>query len=230
MAAALALAALGGWAVAALAVVAAVRLRRRLELVGDAAHELRGPATALVFAVAALRRDPAAARWAPRIDGQLDRLAVGLADLEAARSGCAAQARREPVLLERVVRTAVDAWRAPFAAAGRDLALCWEAGPEHVAADPGRLAQALGNLLANAAEHGRGPVAVSVFRSGAGTVRIEVRDAGGRGERRAPAPGRGRGLRIARRAARAAGGELTLDRGAGGTVAALGLPRTRRAA
>jgi len=221
-------AAAAGWAVAGVAAAALLRARRRLDLVADATHELRGPAAALTFAVAALRRAPSAAGWAVRIDGQLDRLVAGLGDLDAARTGGRPAARTRRLLLERVVRAAVDSWRAPLAAGGRELTLCWEAGPELVDADPGRLAQALGNLLANACEHGGGTVTVAVFRPVPETVRIEVRDGGGGpagGRRRGPAPGRGRGLRIAARAVRCAGGRLAVDHTAEGTVAAIELPR-----
>jgi hypothetical protein len=70
----------------------------------------------------------------------------------------------------------------------------------------------LGNLVANAVEHGEGPVA----------VRIEV--ANSHGERRR---GRGRGLRIAERAARAAGGRLDVRDDGGRFAAVVELPVER---
>jgi len=73
-----------------------------------------------------------------------------------------------------------------------------------------RVAQALGNLIANAFEHGGGrPVLRGVRRGNA--VRIEVED-------------RGRGLAIAQRAAEDAGGRLQLTSTRAGTVAAVELP------
>jgi len=79
----------------------------------------------------------------------------------------------------------------------------------------GRIAQVLGNLLSNAVEHGEGPVRVEV------TNVARPAPAGPR------APGRGRGLRIAQRAARAAGGQLTVTNSDGRFSAALELPVER---
>ncbi|MGI8945907.1 MAG: hypothetical protein ACR2GL_06690, partial [Thermoleophilaceae bacterium] len=76
-----------GWAVAALLVLAVNEMRGRLELVAAADHELRGPATAIGLAAAALRREPGGPRRALAFEAQLDRMRVALSDLEAARSG-----------------------------------------------------------------------------------------------------------------------------------------------
>lgn len=174
-------------------------LRRRLELVARAEHELRGPVAVVSLAAERMKREPAGRRYAQALDAELERLRAGLADLGAARAG-----RRRPGLparseLEPLVRSSVEAWRA----AGRSVHLDWRAGRAAVTADRGRLAQALGNLLANAAEHGEGPVRLRAERRGR-SVRVEVRN-------------RGRGLRIASDAAREAGGSLSV-------VAALELP------
>ncbi|MBA3306938.1 MAG: hypothetical protein H0U25_13600, partial [Thermoleophilaceae bacterium] len=53
-----------GWLMAAGLAAAVLRLRRRLELVAQAEHELRGPATALGLAAAAMRREPGGLRRA----------------------------------------------------------------------------------------------------------------------------------------------------------------------
>jgi signal transduction histidine kinase len=93
--------------------------------------------------------------------------------------------------------------------------------------DAGRLAQVLGNLIANATEHGAGSVDVRTSRP-AGAVRIEIRnpnrpreldDAG-----TARGAGRGRGLAIADRAARELGGRLRVESAGGETRAELELP------
>ena len=78
-------------------------------------------------------------------------------------------------------------------------------------------------MAANAAEHGLGPVAVRARREGA-VAWLEV--ANGDGAARAPAAQRpgGRGLRIARRAARKLGGRLIVEREDGVTRAVVELP------
>jgi len=212
--------AVAGWFVA---VVALLKLRRRLELVADAEHELRGPATALGLTCERMRRDSAARSYAQPLDAQLSRLRKALEDLAAARHGRRAAERRRPQELDPLVSGT---------AAGRRLD--WRAGPVRVVADRGRLAQALGNLLANAAEHGAGPVQVRGRRV-PGAVRVEVRNrlpesrSPGEGVRGGPdgsTPGlsRGRGLRIARRAAESAGGRLEIGSDGDQVVAALELP------
>jgi signal transduction histidine kinase len=92
-----------------------------------------------------------------------------------------------------------------------------------VRADGGRLAQALGNVLSNAVEHGSGPIEITAVRSGPRAVRVEVRNdnASRMGHRRT---GRGRGLGIASRAVREAGGTLTFEQSRDSTTAALELP------
>ena len=190
-------------------------LRRRLELVARAEHELRGPVAVVSLAAERMRREPAGRRYAQALETELERLRAGLGDLTAARSGrrrVGAAGRSE---LEPLVRSGVEAWRA----AGRAVRLDWRAGSVTVLADRGRLAQALGNLLANATEHGHGPVEVRAERVG-GAVRVEVRN--GRE--------RGRGLGIAAEAARDAGGALRLARREKDVVAALELPEHPRAA
>jgi len=214
-------AAIGWLAVAALA-VAVILLRRRLELVARAEHELRGPTAALALAVEAAT--PGTRR--ELVVAQLDRVRLGLADLEAARSGRRSAARPSLVSLEGVVGRAAAGWRLAASRAGGRLDLDWAAGRIGVSADPRRLTQALGNVLANAVEHGRGSVVVRGSRS-RGRVRIEVEDDGpGFGAAAAPnrRAGRGRGLLIAAQAIEEAGGTLSVSSGDAGAVVALELP------
>jgi C4-dicarboxylate-specific signal transduction histidine kinase len=98
--------------------------------------------------------------------------------------------------------------------------------------DSERLAQVLGNLIANATEHGVGPVDVRASRD-RGRVRLEIRN---RDRPRAldeaaeqRAVGRGRGLVIAERAARELGGSLEVASLDGETRAELELPSDRAA-
>jgi signal transduction histidine kinase len=186
-----------------MAVVLCIRVWRdagRMRLVAHAEHELRGPLQAIALA-------------APDACGaDVERARIALADLAAARSGRRAQAEAEVVRLDRVVWRAAAGWDLAARRAGGGVHLDWSAGPVSVRADRGRLAQALGNLLANAVEHGGAQVRVSGRRTRRG-VRVEVRDSG-----------RGHGLGIAARAVRDSGGTLTAARAGAGTAVAIDLP------
>jgi signal transduction histidine kinase len=215
-------------AVACLAIgLAALReLRRRLELMARAEHELRGPATALALASERIRRDPAAAPHADALDAQLERLRAGLADLEAARRGRrAAGGRLSHVELAPFVGAALEPWRAAL----RRCSLDWRAGQATVLTDRGRLAQALGNLLANSAEHGAGDLDVRARRMPGG-IRLEFRNRNrqpsrrAEGEVRAGEASRGNGVSIASEVARDLGGRVLVDVHAGRTLAVLELP------
>ncbi len=172
------------------------------EQIARAEHELRGAATALALVCEALRRDPAASHHAAVIDAQLDRLRAGLSDLAAARRGQSTEAEPEEVELSALTSAAAGPWS--------ETAVEWEGGPVRARVDRRRFAQALGNLLANAAEHGSGPVQV-IGRPHEGGVRVEVRN-------------RGRGLQIATRAAEQLGGRLSFEIVGDGAVATLDLP------
>jgi two-component system sensor histidine kinase MtrB len=175
------------------------------ELVARAEHELRGAATALALACEALRRDPAAGGHAAMIDAQLDRLRAGLEELEAARGTRAAaddgSGDGAPVELAALARAAVQPWGTSFE---------WEGGPAPANLDRRRFAKALGNVLANAAEHGSGDIRVT-GRAHNGGVRLEVRN-------------RGRGLAIASEAAEELGGSLSFEIVDDTAVATLDLP------
>ena len=221
-----------GWLLASVLAVIVLRLNRRLELVAQAQHELRGPATAIGLATASLRREPGGLRRTLALETQLERMRAGLADLDAARAGCRAVARPRILALDRVLHRTATGWRPFVQLQGRRLHLRWEGEPAAVQVDPGRLAQALGNLVANAVEHGSGTVEVR-GRSRDGRAVVEVHDAGPAdplGARRAPLrdAGRGRGLAIAARAAEEAGGRVTIERGEHGTTAAVELPLRER--
>jgi signal transduction histidine kinase len=220
-----ALTAVVGWVLAGGALAGVVLLRRRLALVARAEHELRGPVTVLALAGERLRRDRAAEHHAFPLECELARLCQGLDDLAAARHGTRARPgpAATPAPLEALARSAVAGWAPLFRRRGRSPRVSWEAGPSPVDLPRGRAAQALGNLLANAAEHGSGGVEVS-GRSSERGVRVEVRSPGTPGAA-APGPGRGRGLRIAREAAEDAGGTLEMKADGDNTVVALDLPR-----
>jgi two-component system sensor histidine kinase MtrB len=172
------------------------------ERIARAEHELRGAATALGLACEAIRRDSAAAGHAAVIDAQLDRLRAGLADLAAARAPERATQPTERVDLSALIRAAAQPWE--------PVAVEWEGGPVVTRLDRRRFAKALGNVLANAAEHGGGDIRVT-GRAHAGGVRLQVRN-------------RGRGLQIASEAAEELGGSLSFEIVDDTAVATLDLP------
>jgi signal transduction histidine kinase len=209
--------ALCGWALAVVLGAVVVRLRTRLELVARAEHELRGPLTAFGLVLESARRGRPVGE---ALDAELERARAALADLTCARRGARSVRSVAPRRfdLERMVRSSAAAW------GGR---VEWRAGRAPVVADTGRVAQAMGNLLANAAEHGGGePVAVQARRVGA-AVQVEVRNAvpRGRAGRVSPRRGdRGRGLAIAAAASESADGRLSTSIGEHTAVATLELP------
>jgi signal transduction histidine kinase len=144
---------------------------------------------------------------------RLERVADAEHELRGAVTALAAD--REPSPLGRLQ---IDRIRAALA----DLAEARGArtvAPADLEAE--RLAQVLANVIANAAEHGVGPVQVRSRREGAvATLELRNRDAGANG----PAPGRGRGLLIARRAARELGGRVSVESQEGFTRTIVELP------
>jgi signal transduction histidine kinase len=208
---------------ALVAIAWALRLRRRLALVARADHELRGSVTVLSLAAERLRRLPATRRYAAPLEVELQRLRTTLADLAAARRGRRAADAPALVELEPLARGAIGAWAPALRASGRRAIVDWAGPPATVRAVPGRLVQALSNLLANAVEHGEGTVELRGRPTRDG-VRLEVRNAASARPARRHARDRGRGLGIASDAAEAAGGELRFESRDGAAVAAVELP------
>jgi signal transduction histidine kinase len=228
---------IGGWLAAVIAVGTAATIRwgadTRMEMVAQACHELRGPLAAarlgLSFGSSAGELTPDRLR---AIDAELGRASCALDDLADLRRRTRRPRRCEPIDLAALVRDSIEAWQGTAAAAGRSLTGGWSGDGTVVLGDGRRLVQAVGNLIANALEHGDGPVVVSGTAQGA-RARIEVTD-GGTG---LPAPvaeligrardgrgARGRGLAIAVAAARAHRGCLEARPRAGGTTLVLKLP------
>jgi signal transduction histidine kinase len=173
---------------------------QRMRLIAEAEHELRGP-----LQVIALGADA-------NLQPELERARIALADLSAARSGRRADAGTERVRLDRLVWRAATASDLVARRAGGGVHLDWSAGPVTVTANRGRLAQALGNVLANAVEHGGGQVRVTGRRTKRG-IRVVIRDSG-----------RGHGLTIAAKAVRDSGGRLSVAKADRGTAVAIELP------
>ena len=213
---------LGGWLAASgagLAVGGVWRaLTGRMETVARACHELRGPLTAarlgLQLGASTGELSPARLR---AIDLELGRAALALEDLDGVRTrGLVAWRRLEPVDLSELVADSVEAWRPSAQARGVELRALWTGCSALVFGERLRLAQAIGNLIANAIEHGGEMVEVRGCGH-VGRARIEVIDAGpglpapvaelarrpqrGRGRR-------GRGLAIAAAVVASHGGRL----------------------
>jgi signal transduction histidine kinase len=201
---------------------------RQSELVADAGHELRGPLCAARLGLHGI--DDAAA-----IDLELRRAALALDDLVAAGRGDRACGRSELVDVGALLDDGAEVWAPPASAFGSQLSVEPLRGRALVRADPLRLAQACGNLVANALEHGDGPVRL-LARAQGDRVRIKVADDGpglpapvGDLTRR-PRAGRGRrgrGLAIAADIADRHGGRLVAAPTARGARVALELPAWR---
>ena len=197
-----------------------VREKRRRRSLNERLHELRRPLQALV-----LSAKPAA----PASPDPLELVLAALHDLEREVNGERAPTRRRPVEARMLAIAAAERWRARAAGAGRRIRVRWQCGEELADVDPVRVAQALDNLIANALEHGAGPITIEGVRR-AGRIELAVRDRGARRVRRVRErhdPRRGHGLRIARSLAQDNGGRLRLRVARTGTVAAIELPVAR---
>jgi signal transduction histidine kinase len=230
-------AAVWAWAIAAAACgVAALtwrELRRGRELVARACHELRGPLTAAHLALQAQARGGHApdGRIAA-VELELRRAGLALEDLAAARAGRRAADRPELVDVADLLVYQAATWEAIAPVFGCELRVGAAPAEALVRGDRVRLAQAVGNLLANALEHGAGRVELGA-RAQAGRVRIEVSDEGAglpapvAELARRPRAGRGRrgrGLAIAAEIVARHGGELVSAPSARGARLAIELP------
>jgi signal transduction histidine kinase len=245
-------AAVCGWIAAGVAAALALAVWRALddgrEAVARACHELRGPLTAarLGLSLPLVGEDASPARLRA-IDAELCRAALALDDLAVARRRWYGRARGprlpelERVDLAALTADAVRAAEGRARAAGAAVALVQApagralgrpAPPAIVWGDRLRLAQVLGNLIANAIEHGGPRVSVGVVRR-ARVVRVEVCDSGPG----LPAPvaqlarraghgrgARGRGLAIALEIARRHGGTVAAAPSRAGARVVLELP------
>jgi signal transduction histidine kinase len=226
-----------GWVAAGLVGALAVSVLRahgdRMEAVARACHELRGPLTAarLGLAAPAGQELPSPGRLRA-IDTELGRAALALDDLSGAGGGVRRLWRLDRVDVRELAADSVEAWRASASAAGSAVRVGWSGEEAAVWGDRLRLAQALGNLIANAIEHGRAPVGVDVAVRGR-LVRVAVSDEGPglpapvAELRRRPRRGRGargRGLAIAAEVAEAHGGALVSAPSESGARLVLELP------
>jgi signal transduction histidine kinase len=210
------------------------RLTRRLHDVALCSHELRGALTAIGLALSRVEGHSQAherMRLAALRHGY-DRALSVARDLESARGARPATAVQRPELvdLQDIARRVVEAWNGSVPGGRRTVSLDWRAGAASVQGYAVRLTQALDNLVANAVEHGRGPVTVTGRISG-GFVAICVLDRGPGlprsledFRRRSWQSLRGHGLVIARHAVELHGGTLRPVRGPAGAGVEVRLP------
>ena len=195
-----------------------VRDGRRRRALNASIHELRRPLQALALTTAPSRAD--------RPDS-LELALAALRDLDREVNGGGRETlNRRPVDARGIAVAACDRWRARAARSGRRIVVRWRCGPVLANVDPTRVSQALDNLIANALEHGGGPISIEACRHG-DRIDLIVRDSGPKVgvPARVADPRRGHGLRVTRRLARLNGGSLRMRRGEGrGTSAALVLP------
>jgi signal transduction histidine kinase len=223
-----------GWllALAGVACLLVLRIRqaRAAVRVARACHELRGPLGAARLALAAMDGEAPPARLAA-LDLELRRAGLALEDLGAARRGRRVAGREEPIAVTELLREQRAVWDLVARALGATLVLGEDLPGVHVLGDRMRLAQAIGNLVVNALQHGGGRVELSARLAG-DAVRIEVSDEGpglpagivALAERREGAGRHGHGLAVAASVARRHGGRLTPAPSARGARIGLELP------
>jgi signal transduction histidine kinase len=234
-----------GWAAFVLAAAVALRALHaaaiRGQAVARACHEVRGPLAAARLGLES-GRDSSIGRLRG-IEVELARATAALDDLQAVERIQFGEPDRELVDIRAWLTDSVEAWRPVAATRGREIRLDWGGPAAVVRGQQPRLAQVTGNLIANAIDHGQGRVEVRGWVEGAVIV-VEVVDGGpglprpvanwlaqggrrgsrGREWGRAPAKGRGHGLRIARAVAEAHGGRLRAAEAGEGARLVLTLP------
>jgi signal transduction histidine kinase len=223
-----------GWLLAlagvACLLVLRVRQARAAVRVARACHELRGPLGAARLALATMD-DEAPPALVAALDLELRRAGLALEDLAAARRGRSVTGREEPIAVAELLGEQRAAWDLVARALGATLVLSEDLPGVHVLGDRLRLAQAIGNLIVNALQHGGGRVELSARLAG-DAVRIEVSDEGpglpagivALAERREGAGRHGHGLAVAASVARRHGGRLTPAPSARGARIGLELP------
>jgi signal transduction histidine kinase len=218
------------------------RVAVRSEAVTRACHELRGPLTAarlgLDLGTRGQQLSPAQIR---AIGSELGRASLALDDLTRAgeRPTQLTAGERSGELIEvglvdlcALLADSVAAWQPSAVAAGVELVLNEPAAAVLVRGQRLRLAQAVGNLIANAIEHGGRRVSVEIAVAGC-RAQIAVRDDGPGLPDSVPAlthrarrgrGARGRGLAIVQGIAAVHGGRLRACQAERGAHLALELP------
>jgi len=247
--------ALGGLGLTALPLLLWLELRRRRRLdearvrfLGEVAHDLRTPLSALRVHADLLAQDRLpeerranSAHRVAREAGRLSALLANLLDLTRLERGTRSF-ESEPLDLREVVEEAARDFRLIHAERASDLRVTVEDGAR-VEADRTALRRALDNLLDNAAKYTPPGTPVSVSGGAdASDVRVTVADEGpgipagersrlferyhrGRGAREGGVAGSGLGLALVRELARGMGGDVELEDSERGARFALRLRR-----
>lgn len=171
-----------GWIAATFAAACALVSRRnagtRRTVIARACHELRGPlAAALLGLESGARRGELGSFRLHAIELELGRAALALEDLANPQGGPRRARSQEAVDFRGLLARSVEAWQASAAARGYQLSLRWTGGRAVVTGHRLRLAQATGNLIANAIEHGGGSIQIHAH-AGVASLRVEVIDEG----------------------------------------------------
>jgi signal transduction histidine kinase len=155
--------------------------RHKSEFLAVLAHELRNPLAPIRNGLELLRLGAGGAETVARVSGMMDRqlshmthLIDDLLDIARVSSGKIVL-HRELSDLNRIVAAAVEASMPALQGAGHDLAVRLPDAPLPVEADPVRISQVIGNLLANAAKYTprNGRIGVSAWvEDGAAVVAV----------------------------------------------------------
>lgn len=187
-----------------------------MALVAQASHELRGPLCAAQLGLS-LIVDPSAQQRKAAIDLELRRATRTVDDLLSVRRGTSSVDFPTAHDLHTTVSDAVESCQPLAQRLGRKLEYRGVPTGVLVWADPVRVAQACGNLILNALEHGAGGVTVATMTTSL-AVQVEVRDEGcglsaaleqvqARPNRKSLEP-RGHGLRVVAEVANRSGGRV----------------------
>lgn len=157
--------------------------RRRLQLVGDVAHELRTPLATLDGYLEGLEDgiiQPSDATWS-LLRGETTRLSRLVNDLQELWRAEARQLvlKPEAIDVKALVSTALERFAATAAERGIVLRLDADAAVPHITADRDRLVQVLDNLLSNAIRYAADGTDVRVhLRKAPDQVTLSVADRG----------------------------------------------------
>lgn len=195
-------------------------------LLATVGHELRGPLQSALSLIdlAQAQADGSELSKLRRTIGHLAEIVSDLTDLGALDGGVF-KIRRTPFDVIALAQTVIALHEPQARSAARQVGLETSADAAWVLGDEVRIGQVLGNLIGNAIKHGSGAVNVSIEHDDAEQLIVAVSDEGpaldpakalrifepfDRAGAAADSSGMGVGLFLARRLARAMGGELSI--------------------